>query len=345
MQIGVEGSYVFEAYFRIAPVLIDGVYYYLDTEWQNATVARSLEYSGDIVVPESVTYEGVEYWVNYIEDYAFYYRPITSLTIEPNICPNSEYTITGCDKLEVLKVGTCFLYNSNVYNVSSIFPNLRELHITSGYVEDLPEWWDLEVVDLSKAYNTELYANLFVNGDYMYAWDNLKRLVLPEGLDQIWPRQFEGLWLLEEIVIPENVTEIPDGAFYNCHALSSITLNKNLETIGNYAFYNCHALESLVLPEGVTEVGNAAFYGCAYLEELEMPATLKQVADNAFAFCSKVKIIKSKALEPPVLSEKTFYEVDRSIPVYVAEVSYDKYVNDQYWGEFFNIIPTSEYNE
>ncbi len=42
---------------------------------------------------------------------------------------------------------------------------------------------------------------------------------------------------------------------------------------------------------------------------------------------------------------KTFYEVNRNIPVYVAEVAYDDYVADQYWGEFFNIIPAPEYND
>lgn len=48
---------------------------------------------------------------------------------------------------------------------------------------------------------------------------------------------------------------------------------------------------------------------------------------------------------PPTLWAKTFYDVDRNIPVYVAEVAYDDYVADQYWGEFFNIIAAPEYNE
>ena len=42
---------------------------------------------------------------------------------------------------------------------------------------------------------------------------------------------------------------------------------------------------------------------------------------------------------------KTFYDVDRNIPVYVAEVAYNDYVEDQYWGEFFNIIAAPEHNE
>ena len=76
-----------------------------------------------------------------------------------------------------------------------------------------------------------------------------------------------------------------------------------------------------------------------------MPSTLKEVGNNAFALCSKVKSIKAKAHTPPTLWAKTFYDVDRNTPVYVAEVAYNDYVADQYWGEFFNIIATPEYNE
>ena len=326
-------------------IVVDSIYYRKVSESEVSVIAPENDlYRGNIVIPESITYMGTAYSVIGIDQYAFANMPITSLTIEPNICPEYGNIIEGCEQLEVLKVGTCLLYNLDTYNEYYAFPSLRELHIIGGYVEYLPDYWDLEVVDLSKADNIDLYANLFVNTNYMYAWDNLKRLVLPENLEVIYPRQFEGLWLLEEIVIPENVTEIPDGAFYNCHALSSVTLSKNLLSIGNYAFYNCHAIKNLVVPEGVTEIGNSAFYGCTYLEEIELPTTLTEINDNAFALCSKVKSIKSKALVPPMLSVKTFYEIDRNIPVYVAEKAYDKYVNDQYWSEFFNIIAVPEYS-
>ena len=341
LLLEVHRTYNLTAYFRIAPTLVDGIYYYLDKENYSAVVAPSEDYTGDIVLPETVTHNRTIYDVTGIEYNAFGGTSITSLVVPNNI--HSEIALYECYDLKVLKAHADFISDiDGLYDT-----NIEEVYYTGGYVEYVRRISSLKVIDLSVTENTELYRSLFredADGNYE-GFYNLRKLVLPNGLIKIHDRQFESLWLLEEVVIPEGVTEIPDGAFYNCHALSKVTLSKNLTSIGNYAFYSCHALENIVIPEGVTEIGNAAFYGCTYLENIELPYTLEEVGNNAFALCSKVKTIKAKAHTPPTLWAKTFYDVDRNTPVYVAEVAYDDYVADQYWGEFFNIIATPEYNE
>ena len=341
LQLEVYQTYNLTAYFRIAPTLVDGIYYYLDKENFSAVVALSEDYTGDIVLPETVTHNRTIYDVTGIEYNAFGGTSITSLVVPNNI--HSEITLYECYDLKVLKAHADF-----ISDIDGLYAtNIEEVYYTGGYVGYVIRIPSLKVIDLSLTENTELYRSLFredADGNYE-GFYNLRKLILPNGLTTIHDRQFESLWLLEEVVIPEGVTEIPDGAFYDCHALSKVTLSKNLTSIGNYAFYSCHALENIVIPEGVTEIGNAAFYGCTYLENIELPYTLEEVGNNAFALCSKIKSIKAKAHTPPTLWAKTFYDVDRNTPVYVAEVAYDDYVADQYWGEFFNIIATPEYNE
>lgn len=41
-----------------------------------------------------------------------------------------------------------------------------------------------------------------------------------------------------------------------------------------------------------------------------------------------------KALVPPTIHSKTFYEVNRKIPVYVPDDAVGMYKNDIYWREF-----------
>ena len=141
---------------------------------------------------------------------------------------------------------------------------------------------------------------------------------------------------LQSIVIPASVVEIDDRAFENCRMLSSITFAEDgeLSRIGNWAFYNNHELTNVVIPEGVTEIGHAAFYGCTYLNELTLPSTMQQVADNGFALCGKLKKMTVKAMTPPAIHAKTFFDVDRQIPVYVPDEVVDTYKNDPYWKEF-----------
>ena len=299
-------------------------------------------YIGDIVIPEKVTHNGIEYPIRSIDYYSFANSEITSITIPNSIPSNNAIDISWCYQLNKVKAHKNWIYalESQLANL-----NVKELHITGGYVDYIPRIPSVEILNLQKATNGDLdqtaFAEFLGNDGYI-GFRNLRQLILPEELWIIKERQFEGLWLLEEIVIPEGVTEIPDGAFYDCHALAKVELNENLTSIGNYAFYSCHALENIVIPEGVTEIGNAAFYGCTYLENIELPSTLEEIGNNAFALCSKVRKIKTKAHTPPALWAKTFYEVDRNTPVYVADVAYNDYVADQYWGEFFNIIAVPE---
>ena len=75
---------------RAETVEIDGIYYYLITKGKAAEVMGHPDgYSGSVVIPESITYEGEEYCVTSIGDLAFASCPsLTSATI-----PNSVTSI------------------------------------------------------------------------------------------------------------------------------------------------------------------------------------------------------------------------------------------------------------
>ena len=176
----------------------------------------------------------------------------------------------------------------------------------------------------------------------------LETAKLPNGFTRIGYRAFENCRMLQEFTIPASVTEIDDSAFDNCRSLSAVHFGGSteeqaddpaasqcaLQRIGNWAFYNCHQLQELNIPEGVTEIGDAAFYGCSYLEYLVLPSSLQTIGDNCFSLCSKLERIIVNAAVPPVIEAKTFYEVDRSIPVYVPKGSLEAYKADAYWSEF-----------
>ena len=71
---------------------VDGIYYNLDTSGKTAEVTSqswSNSYRGSVVIPSSVTYNGIKYKVTSIGDYASYLcRDLTSVTI-----PNSVTSI------------------------------------------------------------------------------------------------------------------------------------------------------------------------------------------------------------------------------------------------------------
>ena len=207
----------------------------------------------------------------------------------------------------------------------------------------------LRYINLSKAENTELPDEALAE---CYRADSI---ALPSNLERVGYAAFRGCMALKSIDIPASVTEIDDNAFEDCRSITAINFSGSedapaeagrasapaaqsaLRRIGNWAFYNCHQLQHLVIPEGVTEIGDAAFYGCTYLEDLELPSTVTRIGDNCFALCSKLKQIRVRAAVPPEIEAKTFYDVNREIPVYVPKDCLDDYREDPYWREF-NLI-------
>lgn len=344
------------AYFCKAKVMIDGLNYYLDDEKKTARVANG-DYKGEIIIPATVTYNGVTYTVNEIREDAFKgNKNITAITIPETFNTNSfnedethyipEGFIDGCTNLTTI-AGTSSAIGSVIdedYNHT-----IKQAIVFNDFGEDGEPWWwanivlyfaALESLDLS-AVEVELIDYLHNFYDNIMAFEgahNLKTLILPKTLTNIPAELCREAWSLESITIPKGVTEIGDAAFYNCHALSSVKFEGTPERIGKYAFYNAHALTSISIPNGVEEVGAAAFYGCTYLTDIEIPASVKVMGDNSFALCSKVKSIKSAALVPPTIEDKTFYEVDLNTPLYVYESAYEAYKADRYWGRFNNII-------
>ena len=274
----------------------------------------------------------------------------------------TEHPLVGTKNLRYFQ-GPAKLVNTITEEFQTQFSNkLTEVHITDGELDENGFNYinrskkTLHTIDLAGTTNTA------INDLAFYDCYKLENLMLPGNLETIGFKAVGECYQLKEINIPASVVEIHDAAFENCRSIKSITFGGQaeaksfasrmnraaasgdvaLQRIGNWAFYNCHALENLVIPEGVTEVGDAAFYGCTYLDLLALPSTTQRIGDNCFALCSRMKQINVNATVPPTIFAKTFFDVNRNIPVIVPEGAREAYANDEYWGEFINVVESDE---
>ena len=126
----------------------------------------------------------------------------------------------------------------------------------------------------------EIGTNVFAN------CIGLEAVTIPSTVREIRAGTFMNCSLLGSMVVPNTVTNLGVGVFQGCTLLSSVTLSKNLTEISSNLFSACVGLCGVKIPEGVTNIEYGAFYGCWGLRGVEIPSSVLKIGEQAFAGCS-----------------------------------------------------------
>ena len=265
----------------------------------------SNRYSGNVVIPSSVVYNGNTYSVTSIGDYAFYgCSGLTSVTIPNSVTsiggyafsdcslttvtiPNSvtsigDYAFSGCSGLTSVTIpnSVTSIGDGAFRNCSGLTSVIIPISVTSigGYAFSYTAWYNNQPNGLVYAgkvaynYKGEMPANT-----------NIK---IMDGTLGIAGSAFSGYSNLTSVVIPNSVTSIGGSAFRNCSGLTSVTIPNSVTSIGSEAFYNCSGLTSVTIPNSVTSIGVSAFSGCSGLTSVTIPNSVTSIGNYAFDGCS-----------------------------------------------------------
>ena len=118
--------------------------------------------------------------------------------------------------------------------------------------------------------------------------ENIKNVVINEGITSIGVQAFRGCENLASVTIPNSVTAIEGGAFANCESLASVTIPNSVTAIGSNAFSGCTSLASVTISNSVTSIGVAAFSGCTSLASVTIPNSVTSIGVAAFAECTSL---------------------------------------------------------
>lgn len=120
--------------------------------------------------------------------------------------------------------------------------------------------------------------------------DEVKKVVVEEGVTELNSRLFEGYTELEEVVLPESLETIGDYVFSECTALKSIHFEEGLKTLGTNAFNEC-GLTEITLPDSLTNLSENVFMQCQSLERVVLGSEIQKIPSCAFSNCSKLREI------------------------------------------------------
>ena len=256
-------------------------------------ISYSNEYTGNIAIPESITYSGMTYSVTSIGSAAFQNcTGLTSITIPNSVTSIGSAAFQNCSGLTSIEI-------PNSVTSIGIGAFSRCSGLTSVRIEDGDQTLSISGGSSYGAFlNCNALTTLYIgrninslNDIFPFYGTNISDVTIGDKVTSIGGSGFYGRSDPSSIVvsngnavydsrdncnaiirtqdntliagcknttIPNSVTSIGEGAFYGCEGLTFIEIPNSVTSIGDYAFYKCTGLTSASLSDNIISIGNAA---------------------------------------------------------------------------------------
>lgn len=225
-------------------------------------------------------------------------------------------------------------------NIESIY-GLQMLRFTQKCADGLPS---ISVADGN--------AQFWTDGIALYSKDKKVLLKLVDytvedytvchGTEKLSDASFDHCVSLKRIILPDSIQEIESNVFYGCQNLEMIEGSEKVAKVGNnaisrtayernaeyvivgstliryngknskfiipegveaiadgafrtYSSWSTDVLEEIVFPNSIKSIGSSAFSGRNGIKEINLPEGLESIADGAFSNCSGVERISLPA--------------------------------------------------
>ena len=257
---------------------IEGVWYSIITKAKTAEVIKpenGQTYTGDIIIPETIEYDGITCYVTAISERAFKdCYGLTSISIPPSITTIRGEAFFACTNLKAV------------------------------YITDISSWCNISYEALStvqdyKGYSNPLYYahHLFLNGE------EVKNLVIPNDVTSINEYSFIGGSYIKTILIPTSLKTINRGAFDFCNGINVVsisdlsawcrmTLYSNPLSYAHHLYINDKEIKDLIIPDDITELKYGVFAGGSGFSTISIPQSVTEIGPYSFSGCSNVKEIE-----------------------------------------------------
>lgn len=289
----------------------DGSTIYYTARGTSATVVSGDEqYSGNLIIPTTVSYDGKDFSVVAVGSFAFSEcADLNSVSLPSSLLSIGDYAFYGCTSLK-----------------SIVVPN----SVTAIGSNAFDGCTNLNSVELSESLKSIEYSTFS-------GCRNLRAIVIPSSVRKIGDMAFEGCRLLQTITIPNSVISIGTFAFDKCSSLESLIIPNQLTSIEQYSFSNCSRLKSLEIPNSVIFIDEWAFYNCSGLKNVTIPNSVSYIGEWAFSDCDAITEVVSEIETPFDMSEYVFErDVKKKAILHVPAGTKDAYQIVTGW-DFKNI--------
>lgn len=144
----------------------------------------------------------------------------------------------------------------------------------------------------------------------------LKKITLPEGIQDLGYRTFAQCTSLKSLTIPTTVIKgnqifgtkativsvkfkkgivtIPENILRYAYTLEEVKMYSGVKIIDKRAFYKCENLKTINLPNTIESIGTSAFEGCISIKKITLPDQLEKIGWYSFKGCTSLLSVKLK---------------------------------------------------
>lgn len=215
--------------------------------------------------------------------------------------------------------------------------------------------------------------------DNVFSWQELREIIVHEGVTTIGPNGFNYGYKLQTIKLPESLIKIDRSAFDNTSALVSLHIPSKVNTIvvpvarnsklvslsvseSNSVYdsrNNCNAIietqtntlilgsKNTTIPEGIVAIAESAFQG-GLVERLIFPSSIISIGGAAFNSCAKLTICDFRSANqiPSLGNSNAFGSTPAALKIVVPDSLYDLWIKETNWSTLASkIIKASDYTE
>ena len=303
-------------------------YYTTDNNGEVICTGYEKEPTGTLVIPSTVSYNGMEYKVTRIGVWAFNgCAGLTNVSLPEGLTEIGDFAFSDSGLTQISLPSQLTSIGDQAFNSC----RFNQINLPDGLV--------------SIGYSA--FANC----------SNLTLISFPDGLISIGHSAFWGCESLRQVSLPKELTSLETTVFFDCSSLTQISFPEGLVSIGDGAFQNCSNLTQIALPDNLTSIGESTFANSGLmnvkfgkniesigkscfsnLSQVELGDKISYLGDKAFG--ENIRVISIASKTPPALESKNMgYDSETAYNILVLTPTHTDFVYKETsdW-EDFNIV-------
>lgn len=289
---------------------VDGIRYETISNSKVRVISNTTPYSGNVVVPSEVEYDGKTYNVTAISDDAFLESTeLTSVTLPEGIATIGKNAFAYCSGLSEITIPSTVTYIGDY-----AFNACVNLHTVNVLATTPPQ---IEAGTFS--------ASVMI--------------VVPQGCESVYKNAAHWSNLFASASVGQRIEM--NGIVYLILSETEVAMTHKTENIDEsyYEYTGARNIPGTILYKGntynVVAIDSYAFYKAGYCGAVDVPASVTTIGSNAFTGHNHIQFVIIRSTTPPQVESDSF---ENGCIIYVPDGCVDTYANDKNWKRWKNYI-------